>query len=156
MPRVSDIHLMKQEAKPAIVVRTKTTVKELPQVIGASYGKLGQYLAETGETISDVPFVAYYNWDKTEIDVEIGFPVATALPGKGDVKPGAIVAGYKVFCMYRGPYKKMVALYTEMTEWIEKNGYEMLSPAYEHYYNGPELPEEELLTKVMIPVRKTE
>jgi effector-binding domain-containing protein len=55
--------------------------------------------------------------------------------------------------MYRGAYNDMAPVYTEMAEWIEKNGLVASGTAYEYYYNGPESPEDELLIKVVFPVK---
>ncbi len=105
MPRVSMISLLKQNEQPTLVVRARTKLENLPQLIGESYGKLCAYLETLGETVSDVPFVAYYNMDMQALDVEIGFPVANPLPEKGgEIKSGLIPAGTRIFCIYRGSY----------------------------------------------------
>ncbi|WP_243671033.1 hypothetical protein [Methanoculleus chikugoensis] len=39
-----------------------------------------------------------------------------------------------------------------MAGWIEKNGLQPVGTVYEHYYNGPEYPESELLTMIVMPV----
>lgn len=65
-----------------------------------------------------------------------------------------IPEGYSVFCMYRGPYQEMEPVYNEMAKWIEEHGYQATGTAYEYYYNGPECPESELLTKIVMPVQK--
>jgi effector-binding domain-containing protein len=46
----------------------------------------------------------------------------------------------------------MAATYEEMADWIAKNGLKPVGTAYEHYYNGPEYPESELLTMIVMPV----
>ncbi|HEY5537116.1 MAG TPA: GyrI-like domain-containing protein [Acetobacterium sp.] len=154
MAKMSNIMVLKQNEQPTISIRTKTSVDQLPQLIGESYGKMSIYLNELNETLSDVPFVAYHNMDMQNLDVEIGFPVANPLPGKGDIKAGPIPAGLIVFSMNRGPYSKMEPLYREMAKWIEKNGFEAIGTAYEYYYNDTSFLETELLTKIVMPVKK--
>lgn len=154
MAKMSNIMVLKQNEQPTISIRTKTSVDQLPQLIGESYGKMSIYLNELNETLSDVPFVAYHNMDMQNLDVEIGFPVANPLPGKGDIKAGSIPAGLIVFSMNRGPYSKMEPLYREMAKWIEKNGFEAIGTAYEYYYNDTSFLETELLTKIVMPVKK--
>jgi len=153
MPRVSDIAIFKQMKQPTLVIRTRTKVQELPQAIGASYCKITQYLQELGETVTDVPFVCYHNLDMQNLDVEIGFPVAKALSEKKDIKPDAIPEGYAVSCIYRGPYSQMEPVYNEITSWLEQNNYQAVGATYEYYYNGPGFPEDELLTKIVMPVK---
>lgn len=152
MPKVSNIDIFRKREQPTVSIRTRTNVEHLPVLIGESYYRIADYLKELGELVSDVPYVAYYNMDMQRLDVEIGFPVSKILPGKGDIHPGSIPEGNVVSCMYRGPYREMVSTYTEMANWIEKNGLKPTGTVYECYYNGPEYPENELLTMIVMPV----
>lgn len=154
MPRVSNIELLHQAEQPTIVIRTRTKVEHLPMLIGESFAKLSSYLEEQDQILSDVPFVAYHNMEMQDLDVEIGFPVAQPLLAQGDIVPGTIPGGLRIFCMYRGPYQDMGHLYIEMQEWMTAHGYLPAGPVYEQYYNGPEFPERELLTRITMRVRK--
>lgn len=154
MPKMSRVELLKQSEQPTLVIRTRAKVGGLQKLIGESYCKLSVYLEELGETLSDVPFVAYHNMDMQDLDVEIGFPVADPLPGKGEIQSGSIPAGLRIFCMYRGAYTQMEPVYQEMQKWMSDHGYEPEGAAYEHYYNDPEFPESDLLTKIVMPVKK--
>jgi len=152
MPRITNIEILQKAEQPTISIRTNTNVENLPMHIGESYGKMAVYLKEIGEFLSDVPYVGYHNMDMQNLDVEIGFPVSKPLPGKGDIKPGFIPAGKVIFCMYRGAYGEMGPVYGEMSKWIEDNNYKPVGTAYEHYYNGPEFPESEMLTMIVMPL----
>lgn len=152
MPRVSNIEILYKNDQPTISIRTRTNVQSLPMLIGEGYGKLAAYLKELGELLSDVPYVAYHNMDMNDLDVEIGFPVSKALPDRDNVKAGVIPAGKSVFCMFRGHYSEMEPTYEEMMKWLLDNGYTPLNTVYEHYYNGPEFPESEMLTMIVMPV----
>lgn len=152
MPRISNIEILQKAEQPTISIRTNTKVENLPMLIGESYGKMAVYLKEIGEFLSDVPYVAYHNMDMQNLDVEIGFPVSKPLPGKDSILSGFIPAGKVIFCMYRGAYSEMEAVYGEMSKWIEENNYKPVGTAYEHYYNGPEFPESEMLTMIVMPL----
>ena len=78
--------LLEQETQPTLTIRTKSTVQNLPEVLGKSYQKIMQYLGELGEQATGAPFTAYFNLDIQNLDVEIGFPVAKKLPNKDDIK----------------------------------------------------------------------
>lgn len=153
MPRVSKIEMLRKREQPTLSIRTRAKVEDLPMLIGDGYCRMAEYLKELGEMLSDVPYVAYHNMDMQDLDVEIGFPVSTVLPGKGDIRSGTIEEGNVVFCMYRGPYGDMAPTYGEMMGWTEKNALTPTSTVYECYYNGPEWPESELLTMILMPVR---
>lgn len=148
------IELSEQEAQPVLSIRTRTALENLPNVIGESYGKIMQYLDELGEQPADAPFTAYYNLDMQDLNVEMGFPVAKLLPEKGEIESGEIPQGKYVSYMYKGAYSQMEQTYNEVFKWIEEKGYEQKGVYYEYYFNSPcEVPESELLTKIVIPLK---
>lgn len=149
-----NFELKNQPAQPVLFIRTRTAMENLPMEIGKAYHAIMEYMNEIGETPLDAPYTAYYNMDMEDLDVEMGFPVSKVLPGKGEVKSGEIPAGKQVSCMYKGPYKDMAAPYDAMSRWISEKGYTPTGVSYEYYYNSPmEVPESELLTKIMFPLK---
>ncbi len=54
--------------------------------------------------------------------------------------------------MYRDPYGEMEPIYNEMFQWIADHGYTATGASYEYYYNGPEFPQSESLTMVVMPL----
>ena len=154
MPRLTPITLLKRCVSSTLVVCTKTSVQNLPSLIGKCYGEIAAYLGEMGESPADIPFVAYH--DMQNLDVEIGFPVSSDLPGKGDIIQSCIPEGLSVFSVYMGPYSQMETVYSEMAEWISKNGFIPTGTVYEHYYDSPDFPESQYLTKIVMPVKKPE
>ena len=79
MPRISNFEILQKREQPALFIRTKTKVENLPALIGESYGKMEAYLKEIGEYLSEAPYVAYFNMDMQNLDVEIGFPESEML-----------------------------------------------------------------------------
>src|SRR5690554_1619214 len=90
--------IVKQSLQPVLSIRTRTAVNKLPKVLDEAYGSIMQYLEEIGEYPSGAPFVAYYNSDMQDLDVEIGFPVWEVLPGKNEIKPSEIPEGKHAVC----------------------------------------------------------
>ncbi len=152
MPRASSIEMIDQNEQPTAAIRVRTKVELLPGLIGESYAKIGAYLGELGELPANTPFVAYHNMDMADLDVEIGFPVRRALPAKGEIQPGSIPAGKRVTAIHRGPYSEMEPTYRDMMNWIAEKKLNPDGTAYEYYFNGPDLPMEEMLTMVVMPV----
>lgn len=148
------IELIEQNAQPVLAIRTKTSMSELPKVIGESYGRIMNYLNELGTQLVDAPYTAYYNLDMQNLDVEMGFPVGKVFPDKEGITAGEIPAGKFACCIYKGPYANMEQPYNEMFKWLEANGYESTGVYYEYYYNAPsEVSENELLTRIVMPVK---
>jgi effector-binding domain-containing protein len=148
------IDFVEKSSQPVLSIRTRTSVGNLPKEIGRAYAAIIQYLNEIGEQPLDAPFTAYYNLDMEDLDVEMGFPVSKPLPGKEEIMSGEVPAGRQVCSMFKGPYSQMVPLYNAMNKWISDKGYTAVGTAYEYYYNSPtDVPESELLTKVVLPLK---
>ena len=148
------IELTDQPSQPVLSIRTRTSVENLPEEIGKAYNSIMQYLKEIGSEPSGVPFVAYYNLDMENLDVEMGFPVSKPMAGKGDIESSEVPAGKQISCMFKGPYKDMEAPYSEMMQWIKENEYTATGVSYEFYYNSPmDVSENELLTKIVFPLK---
>ena len=107
---------LERKAEPVVSIRTKTSIQQLPQLLGESYMKIIQYLGEQGETPAGAPFVGYFNLDMQNLDVEIGIPVSKELPEKDDIKVSEIPAGNYASCIYTGPYDKIGPAYDALTE----------------------------------------
>lgn len=145
--------IVEQQAQQVLSVRTRTSVGQLPQEIGKVFGSIYQYLGEIGESPADVPFVAYYNMDMQDLDVEIGFPVEKKLEGKGEIQSSEIPEGKQASCLYVGPYNQMEPAYHALLDWMAENGYKPTGVAYEFYLNDPsQTPESELKTRIAFPL----
>jgi len=55
----------------------------------------------------------------------------------------------------KGPYEKIVQEYKKIFVWAGKNDYQIAGPLMEIYLKGgPEVPPEEYLTEVCLPIKK--
>ncbi|KAA3657756.1 MAG: AraC family transcriptional regulator [Chloroflexi bacterium] len=143
-----------QPAQPVLSIRTRTPVQQLPQVLGEVYGKIGQYLGERQQPPAGAPFAAYYNMDIEDLDVEIGFPVATKLAGKDDIQANEIPEGHIASCLHVGPYNEVGPAYKALTQYVKEQGFEPTGIAYEFYLNDPmENPPEALQTQVLFTLK---
>ena len=136
------------------MIRTTTAVHRLPEALPRAYGAIMQYLSDLGEYPAGTPYAAYFNMDLNNLQVEIGFPVSKALPGRGKIKPGELPAGKQASCLYQGPYDQCEPAYEALSAWVEAQGYEPTGVAYEFYLNDPnEVPPEEIQTLIMYPLK---
>ncbi len=150
MPRITDINLVELAGQHTLSIRTTTAVDKLPMLIGESYGKIGAYMAGIGALPADAPYVYFHNMDMQNLDVEFVFPAARPLSGQGEIRCGEVPPRKAVTCMYLGAFPDMEPTYAEMAKWIEDHGLVPMNEGYECYYNGPETPENELLTKIVL------
>jgi effector-binding domain-containing protein len=141
--------IIETEKQPVLSVQTTTSVDKMPDLLGAIYHSIVNYIIDCGEEPLGPAFVAYYDMDMENLNIEIGFPVAKEMQGKGDIKLRYIPAGKKATGFHKGPYTEIGSVYDRLATWISEKGYEPTGVVYEYYYNSPqEIPESELLTKI--------
>lgn len=137
--------------QPVVTIRTTTSVENLPNVVGPAFGEIVGYIMANNQDPVGPAFIAYHNMDMNNLDIKIGFPVSTPLPGNDRIKAGFIPAGKKAATFHKGAYGDIGPAYEALGEFLVKAGYEASGVAYEYYYNSPgEVPESELLTKIEI------
>ncbi len=147
--------VVEQPPQPTLSIRTTTHVKDLPQELGKAYGAIDQYLGQLGEQPTGAPYTAYFNMDMSNLEVEIGFPVSSALPDKDEIQSGVIPGGKIARCLYTGPYNEIEPAYTTLTTWVKEHGYEATGVAYEFYLNDPgEVSPPDLMTQVVFPLKE--
>ncbi len=145
--------LIELPAQPALSVRARVDVEKLPELFDKAYSGVVKYLGELGEMPAGAPFAAYYNMDMHDLDVEVGFPVAKVLPGKGEIQSVEIPGGKFVACLHVGAYHTLGAAYDALQEFVNEKGYTVTGVAYEFYLNSPTTtPEDELQTQVLFPL----
>ncbi|MGI6679162.1 MAG: GyrI-like domain-containing protein [Dehalobacterium sp.] len=146
--------LSEEPTQWALAMRTRTAVTNLPQELGIAYNSIMEYLASLGEETSGPAFAAYYNMDMEDLDVAMGFIVPKFLPGKDSIYSHEIPSGKQVSYLYQGPYSQMAPVYDAMASWMQENNLTPTGICYEFYYNSPmDVPESELLTKIVFPLK---
>ncbi len=139
-----------QEALPVLGIRAHAPVEKLPETLGKCYASIGQYMAGRGEAPAGIPYVAYFNMDIQNLDMEVGFKVAKPMPGMGPIQAGALPNAMVATCVYTGPYPEMRMAYEELTHWVEEKSLQASGVVYEFYLNDPATtPPEALQTQIV-------
>lgn len=153
-PMNHECQVVDRPAQPTLVVRRRSTVQGLPQVLGPAWGAIAQYAGGMGMQPAGPPFVAYHNLDMQDLDLEIGFPFREKLPGEGEVEAGETPAGRAATCLHVGPYDRIHLAYDALQRWMEVNGHVPVGVAYEFYLNDPRSTSpDDLETQVVLPLR---
>jgi len=156
MAKISEIMLLQQTEQPILFIESKTDMEGLSAFIGGGFAKIGAYLDNKGELTTDLPFMmypAYESMDEQNIHAKVIFPVAKMLDGKGEIKSSILSPSRIIMCMHKGTYNELAALYLEMAEWIENKGFQSTGTCYEYYYTSPDVPEQEHVTRVVLPLK---
>ena len=147
-------NLTQKEAQPVLSIRSRSAVQGMPELMGRCFGAVAQYLGELGEAPAGMPFAAFYNMDMNDLDVEIGFPVGRALPGRGEIQASEIPGGWQATLLFVGPYDAMVPAYDALNEYVKASGHEPTGVVYEMYLNDPsQTPGELPQTLIMFPLK---
>jgi effector-binding domain-containing protein len=124
-------------------------MESLPQIIGAGCAAIGAHLAEAGATPAGPLYVSYHNAGMRDLDVEMGFPVAGLLPGRGKVRFRVLPKCRVATCLFTGPYDQIGRAYEVLQAWMAAEGLAPAVQMYEWYLNSPdEVSPEALLTKI--------
>jgi effector-binding domain-containing protein len=149
-----ECELIERNSQPVLSIRARGAVKDLPSILGRSYGTIGAYLGRMGQQPAGAPFMAYHNQDMQNLDMEIGFPVVKKLPGQGEIQAGEIPGGKAVRCLHVGPYDTIEPAYEAVGQWMQSKGYECTGVCYEMYLNDPQqTPPDKLQTQILFPVK---
>lgn len=145
--------LISLQSHPTVCIRTVASVDQLPQILGEAFCVLMSYLTELNVIPDDAPYVAYFNQDFQNLEIEIGFQIPNTVPDKDNMKFGEIPKGKYLQTLYVGPYDKMESTYNSIMKWIMDNDVNPKGTAYEFYLNDPSnTPMNELKTLIMFPL----
>lgn len=147
--------------EPAVVavLRLSGPVSQIP----GGYGRLYAWIAARGLHASGMPAAVYLTMPPEVPEdaavFELWAPVADDIP-EADADEAGIAIRYEpairaLSAMHVGPYDSMGSTYDAMLLWMTEHGYAMDGPPMERYYSDPnEVPPEEYLTEILMPVRE--
>ena len=142
-----------EPARPTLVARIRVPAQDMTLPLGDVFGAIQEYLAQLGEAPAGPPFSGYPSLNRQNLDVELGYPVAHPLRGKGGIKAGEIPAGRYASCLHVGPYAEIDHAYAALSAWLAANGYSATGAAYEHYLDDPaQTPAAQLRTRLLLPL----
>lgn len=89
--------------QPYMGIRTRTPMKGMFKVVDQLRKELSLWFKQQRQAPAGPPFLRYHVIDMAgEMDIEVGFPVVTALPEDERVKAGALPAGRYANLIYTG------------------------------------------------------
>jgi effector-binding domain-containing protein len=137
------IEVSDRPAKITLGIRKSSAAQDLPQVIPQICIAIMQYMGQNDPQDIEDAFVAYYNMDMQNLDVEIGFTTTKEVPGQGNIQRGSIPGGKAASVLHVGPYNGLGAAHDALHRWMAEKGFESATGYYELYLNDPQntLPE---------------
>lgn len=116
-PKLSD-----RAEQPYVAIRTQITMQQLDTAIPQGIGEVAAWLGRQGVTPSGAPFARYLVIDmEALLDIEVGFPVASAMSGDGRVSASVLPAGRYASLVYTGIDNGIQANWA-LLKWGAENG----------------------------------
>jgi effector-binding domain-containing protein len=103
-------------------IRTQVPMRKLKTVIPQLTGEVFAWLEKQGVEPAGAPFIRYHVINMSaNMDVELGVPIATAVPGDGRVSAGVLPAGRYAALIYTG-LKNGIKGNAALLDWGAKQG----------------------------------
>ena len=117
-PRLED-----REAQPYVAVRETVAMKDLPNRLPALWDEVAAWLDAKQLRPSGPTLLRYVVVDMDKgLELEVGFPVASPLPGDGRVFAGEVPAGRYAALVHRGDHRGLVAANAALQAWAMEQG----------------------------------
>ena len=134
--------------QPYMGIRTQAAVEALPQSIPQLLGELFAWLGKQGIAPAGPPFMRFHVINmETQMDIELGVPVASALAGDVRVCPGVLPAGRYATLVYAG-VKNALPANKVLIDWAKEQGIKWdawdvenghaFAARYETFLTGPD------------------
>src|SRR5262245_23962650 len=105
-------------------IRTEVPMEQLPNVIPQLLGEVFAWLGKQGIPPAGAPLMRYHVIDmKAKLDIELGVPVAAAVPGDGRIAAGVVPAGRYASLVYTG-VTNGIAGNRVLIDWAKQKGIE--------------------------------
>ncbi|HQQ25138.1 MAG TPA: GyrI-like domain-containing protein [Methanomassiliicoccales archaeon] len=149
---MTSIEIVNTKETPAIAIREKVKVTEIPAVMERMYGELFPHLGRDVKCAGP-PFAFYHSWEGEIMDIEVGFPISGKGIEAGNVKAIKLPAARAAVATHIGPYDRLTDTYNIMMEWMKANGHTPAPFMWEEYLNSPqEVPPDKLMTRLYWPI----
>jgi effector-binding domain-containing protein len=108
-----------RKEQPYMGIRIQTPMSGMSKMVQKLFREMNAWVKQNKVELAAAPFLRFHVINmEGEMDIEVGFPVATPLPGDERVKPAVIPAGRYASLIYTGSgYSSNKAL----LEWVKAN-----------------------------------
>jgi effector-binding domain-containing protein len=120
---ISEPKIVNRTQQPYLAIRSQVAAQELPTVIPQHIGEVVGWLGQQGIAPSGAPFVRYNIINMPGmLDIEVGWPVASAVPGNGHIAAGSFPAGRYGSLIHTGDYPGLLDATAALLAWAKKKG----------------------------------
>ena len=119
---MTEPHLEHRGEQPYMAIRAQVTMHDMATEVPQLLGEVFAWLDRQGVPPAGPPFIRYLVIDMaTQLDIELGVPVTTALPGDDRIIAGVLPAGRYATLVYTG-VQNGVAANAALLDWGARQG----------------------------------
>lgn len=147
--------IVELQAKPFAFINLKSSLADMPAVIGQGFGTLSGIFAKAGAQMAGNPMAHYLAFDARSVSFELGFPVLDADVDKlrtAGLSIGHTPGGRNMTATHIGPYSTVSETYSTMHAAMQAQGVTGSKDMWENYLSPPEAPPEQIRTDVIWPL----
>lgn len=123
-------------------------------MIEAILGKIETYLKSKKIQPSGAPFTRTFKFENGVLEFESGFPVASKIPGQGEIVSTELPEGLVATTIHVGSQEDSPAAYEAIQKWMGANKKKEAGSPWEIYLTDPSsTPPEKTKMQVFFPVR---
>jgi effector-binding domain-containing protein len=112
-----------RDAQPYAAIRSLATMEELGTVLPGLHPQVRNWLAERGTAPIGAPFFKYNVIDmERQLEVEVGWPIATLLDGDERVLVRGLPAGHYAVTLHHGHPDGLIGAVAALLNWAEAQG----------------------------------
>jgi effector-binding domain-containing protein len=111
---------------------------EIQTAMGPAIGEVMSVMKAKGIVPTGPLYSHHFRMSPETFDFEVGAPVSSPITPAGRVQPSKLPAARVARTIYRGPYEKLGAAWSEFMLWIEAEGLKTGDDLWECYLAGPE------------------
>src|SRR5690348_8066314 len=112
-----------RDAQPYAAIRKQVTMQEIGAVLPPLIGEVFDFLQRQGLAPAGAPFFRYLVVDMDrQLDMEVGWPIASAVSGEGHISAGVLPAGRYAVLVHTGHPEELADATAALLAWGEDNG----------------------------------
>jgi len=112
-----------RDVQPYAAIRKQVTMREIGTVLPPLIGEVFGFLQRQGVAPAGAPFFRFLIVDmERQLDMEVGWPVASAVSGDGRISAGVLPAGRYAVLVHTGHPDELIDVTAALLAWGEANG----------------------------------
>ena len=158
----SDLKVEEIQVAPLTVAYVQascgTSEQEIARTLGASYAKVGKFMATHKLKRAAAPITINNKWGDSGYEFDAAIPLEHApqgdIPTDSPVQVKQTYAGKALKVVHKGSYRDMDRTYEKLMAYAAAYGYEPAASPWDEYISDPgTTPESKLLTNILLPVK---